>query len=136
MIVHAGSERSVQVNAVREAVDLTPEQAEVFVTALADDAFRPGFTLRDRTPGSRTVLQALGSPWRPEGYWPRRVWAVARHSEGGRRRAPTAEQFEHPGETALVHAEFGLRIDTDHRSPAEVCDIAHRWLTPVPPGRP
>lgn len=44
---------------------------------------------------------------------------------------PTEEQFMHYGEVALDDAEFGLRIDTDDRTPEQVCALTQDWLRTV-----
>lgn len=58
---------------VASAVSITHEQAVEFIEAVESDLADPEFTIRSRTPGSRFILQRLGSTWRPDGYWARKV---------------------------------------------------------------
>lgn len=79
---HSMSERSLMEADVADALGLRANQSRAMVAVVAQDALAdPLFTFSRRTEGTRTVLQHLGSDWRPEGYWANKVFRHAKEKE-------------------------------------------------------
>lgn len=72
--MHAEHSRPEVVDAIASVCNLAPEHADDFYGLLIDDvAACEDLTMRTRTPGTTEVLVRLGTDWRPEGHWVRRM---------------------------------------------------------------
>lgn len=85
---------------IGEALDLDghPHWTYSFVRAVLPELeAKPDLTARDRTPGTRVVLQRLGKEWRPAGYWARRVVGhCVAHRDGGEHVVMVGARFPEP----------------------------------------
>lgn len=72
--MHAEHSRPEVVDAIASVCNLAPEHADDFYGLLIDDVVAcEDLTMRTRTPGTTEVLVRLGTDWRPEGHWVRRM---------------------------------------------------------------
>lgn len=72
--MHAEHSRPEVVDAISSVCNLALEHADDFYGLLIDDvAACEDLTMRTRTPGTTEVLVRLGTDWRPEGHWVRRM---------------------------------------------------------------
>lgn len=72
--MHADHSRPEVVDAIASVCNLAPEHADDFYGLLIDDVSADeGLTMHTRTPGTTEVLVRLGTYWRPEGHWVRRM---------------------------------------------------------------
>lgn len=98
--------------AVAERMSVTPEQAQAFYDALLEDSQSPTFDVRDRTPGSRFVLQELGQAWRPPGYWANKAIGVGvRARSKGRPVVMASARWRAEHDLATTVRAFTVRLD-------------------------
>lgn len=72
--MHADHSRPEVVDAIVSVCNLAPEHADDFYGLLIDDVSADeDLTMHTRTPGTTEVLVRLGTYWRPEGHWVRRM---------------------------------------------------------------
>lgn len=72
--MHADYSRPEVVDAIASVCDLAPEHADDFYGLLIDDvAACEELTMRTRTPGTTEVLVRMGTYWKSEGHWVRRM---------------------------------------------------------------